>query len=114
MGLSLAHRFGHANARSTTYVPIARRCRSPPIDDDCPIGYECINSIGKFSDKWDGVCCPTKATTCSVMPEISSNGWLERWFFNGSACEKFLWDPESTITSNTFQTEEHCLSYCTS
>lgn len=26
----------------------------------CPFTHECIKSIGTFSDKWNGVCCPKK------------------------------------------------------
>lgn len=28
------------------------------VDPSCPDGYECIKSIGTFSNEWNGVCCP--------------------------------------------------------
>lgn len=101
--------------------------------EDCPPEFECIKSVGKFTENWDGVCCPTKGdlqrknpqiwlsileTTCASRPEIDSlgknnnGGWLERWYFNGTTCEKFLWNPEFTVSSNTFSSHQHCNSYC--
>ncbi|MFH4981974.1 hypothetical protein AB6A40_008683 [Gnathostoma spinigerum] len=81
--------------------------------DSCPDGYECIRSIGFRTSQGDGVCCPTRETACSQEVVKSPDGWLQRWYFDGTACVKFQWDPAMTnCSANNFISENHCKSYC--
>lgn len=99
------------------------------VDPACPLGYECIKSIGTFSDQWNGVCCPRAGKSqkkfrnflkiffleisCQTFPEFDkADGHLERWYFDGTKCKKFRWNPETTKSPNTFISQQHCESYC--
>uniref|UniRef100_A0A0R3RLU2 BPTI/Kunitz inhibitor domain-containing protein n=1 Tax=Elaeophora elaphi TaxID=1147741 RepID=A0A0R3RLU2_9BILA len=82
------------------------------VEDNCPKGYECIQSIGLTTKTANGVCCPRKETACLQPVCQSEDGWLIRWYFNGETCESFRWNPEVETSANNFVTKEHCLSYC--
>uniref|UniRef100_A0A915DWB1 Uncharacterized protein n=1 Tax=Ditylenchus dipsaci TaxID=166011 RepID=A0A915DWB1_9BILA len=73
------------NVGTSTLLPSF--CKTPSFghnstNPECPADYECIRSIGTFSDQWNGVCCPTREISCSALPDLDQNsGWLERWYF---------------------------------
>ncbi|VIO90788.1 Kunitz/Bovine pancreatic trypsin inhibitor domain containing protein [Brugia malayi] len=81
-------------------------------ENNCPEGYECIQSIGLSTAAGNGVCCPRKETACLQPVCQSKDGWLIRWYFNGETCESFRWNPEVETSANNFVTKQHCLSYC--
>uniref|UniRef100_A0A1I7ZCS2 BPTI/Kunitz inhibitor domain-containing protein n=1 Tax=Steinernema glaseri TaxID=37863 RepID=A0A1I7ZCS2_9BILA len=80
----------------------------------CPVGYECIRSIGIVTPEGDGVCCPNQRLTCEARTEPDEDGWIPRWRFDGSECTPFMWNPQKSRSMNVFRTKEQCYSYCIS
>ncbi|KAI6177135.1 hypothetical protein M3Y97_00874000 [Aphelenchoides bicaudatus] len=88
-------------------------CNTKNNSTTCGNSYECIRTIGILSAENDGVCCPQKNNSCDPKTvNLDDGGWLTRWFFNGTECVKFMWNPETTRSPNTFLSKQHCQSYC--
>ena len=49
---------------------------------------------------------------CKQKPSISAEGRIIRWYFDGSGCHSFNWNPDRNTTANNFTTKQHCESYC--
>ncbi|VDK44745.1 unnamed protein product [Anisakis simplex] len=124
-----------AGYRSVLDRPETVFCKSKK-KNSCPASYECIKTIGIKNAQGDGVCCPRRGqlciicvftmqsdvygftvpsfaeTTCKQKVSESPDGWVFRWYFNGSSCEQFKWNPEKNSTANNFVTKKLCVSYC--
>ncbi|PAV68361.1 hypothetical protein WR25_03165 [Diploscapter pachys] len=85
-------------------------------NDVCPIDYECIQALSPPYDENtpDGVCCPTRETSCAmpIADHKNDGGRLRRWGFNGHRCVAFSWNPERPSTANNFKTKLHCEYSC--
>uniref|UniRef100_A0A0N4ZV39 BPTI/Kunitz inhibitor domain-containing protein n=1 Tax=Parastrongyloides trichosuri TaxID=131310 RepID=A0A0N4ZV39_PARTI len=91
--------------------------------------YDCIHTsplinlkskypLSSYNPTANGVCCPSRALTCSQPAVSGSNPTEARWWFNSITgnCQQFLWDPIAPAAGdhspNNFKTMEHCQSYC--
>ncbi|CAD5229645.1 unnamed protein product [Bursaphelenchus okinawaensis] len=75
----------------------------------CGDKYECIGGISAGG----GTCCPRKEASCDPsLVRTDDGGWLERWYFDGTTCSAFDWNPETTQSPNTFASKQQCDAVC--
>uniref|UniRef100_A0A0N5CCW1 Kunitz/Bovine pancreatic trypsin inhibitor domain protein n=1 Tax=Strongyloides papillosus TaxID=174720 RepID=A0A0N5CCW1_STREA len=91
--------------------------------------YDCIHtsplinlkskySFSSYHPSANGVCCPSRALTCTQPAVSGPNPTEARWWFNSitGQCQQFLWDPTAPAAGdhspNNFKTMEHCQNYC--
>uniref|UniRef100_A0AC34GWY3 BPTI/Kunitz inhibitor domain-containing protein n=1 Tax=Panagrolaimus sp. ES5 TaxID=591445 RepID=A0AC34GWY3_9BILA len=87
--------------------------------------YDCVEFVSVmdltsagYSEKANGICCPSRAFTCVQPTATGPNPSEPRWWYNAvtGMCQQFLWDPFASgageHSPNNFRTVEHCESFC--